>query len=211
MTKLVETAKRPVLVLGGGLGTPRLGPRLNSLIERFGFPVALTWAALDLMAHDHPLRIGPFGVYGQRRATSPSRTPISWSASAPAVAERTGGLLDTFAREADIVMVDAARGELDEFDSRGMDIGLKIEARLDRFVPAWLARLGDAPPRQLADWHQRMSHWRRVLPDVVLRRLPPARAMSTPIILSTSCPTSFPEDELIFVDTGGTSPGHATD
>ncbi len=204
LTKLVETAKRPVLVLGGGLSTPRLGPGLDSLIERLGFPVALTWAALDLMAHDHPLRIGPFGVYGPRLGNFAIQNADLLVCLGTRLSQNvTGGLLDTFAREADIVMVDAARGELDKFDGRGIDIGLKIEARLDRFVPAWLARLGNAPPRQLADWHQRISHWRRVLPNDRPAPPPAGAGYVDAYNFVDHLSDILPEDELIFVDTGG--------
>lgn len=204
LMKLVEKARRPVLVLGGGLNTPRSGPELDALVERLGFPVALTWAALDLMAHDHPLRVGAFGVYGPRLGNFAIQNADLLVCLGTRLSQNvTGGLLDTFAREANIVMVDAARGELDKFDGRGIDIDLKIEARLDRFVPAWLARLGNAPQRQHADWHSRIQHWRATLPND--RPAPPKADAGFVDAYDFVDRLSgvLPDDELIFVDTGG--------
>ncbi len=201
---LVAGARRPVLVLGGGLNTPRLGHELDALVDRLGFPVALTWAALDLMPHDHPLWIGPFGVYGPRLGNFAIQNSDLLVCLGTRLSQNvTGGLLATFAREAKIVMVDAARGELDKFDGRGIDIDLKIEARLDQAVPAWLARLGNTPRLRLAEWQERIAHWRRVLPD---DRPPPPRSDAGYVDAYNfvdRLSDILPEDEFIFVDTGG--------
>src|SRR5437016_13420697 len=63
---LLRQARRPVLVLGGGLATPRLGAAVEQLVRRLNLPALLTWAGSDQLPFDHPLRVGPFGVYGPR-------------------------------------------------------------------------------------------------------------------------------------------------
>lgn len=63
---LIGQAERPVLILGGGLKTPHVGEILGRCVDRLGIPVLLTWAGLDLLPADHPLRVGTFGVYGPR-------------------------------------------------------------------------------------------------------------------------------------------------
>ncbi|MBS0546263.1 MAG: thiamine pyrophosphate-binding protein [Proteobacteria bacterium] len=204
LMKLVEGAKRPVLVLGGGLSTPRLGPEFDALIHRLGMPVALTWAALDLMADDHPLRVGPFGVYGPRLGNFAIQNADLLVCLGTRLSQNvTGGLLATFAREADIVMVDAARGELDKFNGRGIDIGLRIEARLDNFVPKWLGRLANAPPQSFTDWQERIAHWRRILPHD--RPEPPKSGTGhvDAYDFVERLSEVLPPNELIFVDTGG--------
>ncbi len=204
LTALVATSRRPVLVLGGGLNTPRIGPELDTLIDRLGFPVALTWAALDLMPSDHPLRVGPFGVYGPRLGNFVVQNADLLVCLGTRLSQNvTGGMLPAFARDAKIVMVDAARGELDKFDGRGIAVGLKIEARLDEMVPAWLVRLGRTPQAALADWHQHIAQWRIALPD---DRPPPAKADAGHVDaydLVDRLSKVLPEGEPVFVDTGG--------
>jgi acetolactate synthase-1/2/3 large subunit len=78
----LATAARPVLVLGGGLKTPSVGPELDRLVEALNIPALLTWAGCDLLPADHPLRIGPFGVYGPMRTLPALSMPmISWISS----------------------------------------------------------------------------------------------------------------------------------
>lgn len=204
LSALVAQSRRPVLVLGGGLSTPRIGPELDALIDRLDFPVALTWAALDLMPASHPLRVGPFGVYGPRLGNFAIQNADLLVCLGTRLSQNvTGGLLDTFARGAKIVMVDAARGELDKFDDRGINIDLKIEGRLDEIVPAWLARLGHHQSTTQAEWHGQIAHWRKVLPS---DRPPSAVADAGHVDAHDfidSLSGVLPADELIYVDTGG--------
>src|SRR6202521_6020254 len=52
---LLRQASRPVLVLGGGLATPRIGAELEELVKRLNLPVLLTWAGNDQLPFDHPV------------------------------------------------------------------------------------------------------------------------------------------------------------
>jgi acetolactate synthase-1/2/3 large subunit len=204
LASLVSAAQRPVLVLGGGLNTPRLGAELDALIDQLGFPVALTWAALDLMPADHPLRIGPFGVYGPRIGNFAVQNADLLVCLGTRLSQNvTGGMLSTFAREARIVMVDAARGELDKFDGRGISVDLRINARLEDMVPAWLASLGPAPRPDLSDWLTRISHWRSALPDDRPAPPPSDAGHVDAYDFINRLSDVLPEGEAIFVDTGG--------
>ncbi|WP_420134741.1 thiamine pyrophosphate-binding protein [Rhodopseudomonas sp.] len=198
----IARAKRPVLVLGGGLSTPRIGAALDQFVDRLGFPVLTTWAATDLIAHDHPLRVGPFGVYGPRVGNFAIQNADLILCLGSRLSQNvTGGILPSFARDATIVMVDASRGEMDKFDSRGIRIATRIEARLDAFVPKLLGALEAAPPR--ADWLAKIAHWRNVLPD---DRPGPAGANAGHVDaydFVDKLSDAAPSGELIYVDTGG--------
>jgi acetolactate synthase-1/2/3 large subunit len=64
LIRYLRDAERPLVVLGGGLSTPRVDDTLMQVLERMQVPVLVTWAGSDLIPHNHPLRVGPFGVYG---------------------------------------------------------------------------------------------------------------------------------------------------
>lgn len=201
---LIEQSTRPLLVLGGGLNTPRIGPALDQLINRLGFPVVLTWAALDLMPADHPLRVGPFGVYGPRLGNYAVQNADLLICLGTRLSQNvTGGLLDTFAREAKIVMIDAARGELDKFDGRGIDIHLRIEGRLDKAVPAWLDILGNWPTPANTEWHTRIARWRKSLPADRPQPVAASSGHVDALDFVEHLSAVLPDDELVYVDTGG--------
>ena len=198
---LIAQAKRPVLVLGGGLATPRIGSMLDQLIDRLGMPVLTTWAATDLIAHEHPLRVGPFGVYGPRLGNfAVQNADLILCLGSRLSQNVTGGILPSFAREARIVMVDASRGEMDKFDDRGIRIATRIEARLDAFVPKLLGALEAAKPR--AAWLAKIAHWRTALPDDRPGAAPANAGHVDAYDFIDKLSDAAPADELIYVDTG---------
>lgn len=198
---LLARAERPALVLGGGLSTPRVGTDLTALIDRLGVPVLTTWAGLDCIAHDHPRFVGPFGVYGPRLGNYVVQNADLLICLGTRLSQNvTGGILKSFARAAHIVMVDADPHEMAKFDGRGIRIGTRIAARLDRFVPAWRAALGNVPSRP--GWTARVAAWRDALPHDRPAPPPPGR-IDAYDLLDRLAPV-LPPDEPIFVDTGGT-------
>jgi acetolactate synthase-1/2/3 large subunit len=199
---LIARAKRPVLVLGGGLATPRIGSMLEQLIDRLGMPVLTTWAATDLIAHEHPLRVGPFGVYGPRLGNfTVQNADLILCLGSRLSQNVTGGILPSFAREARIVMVDASRGEMDKFDDRGIRITTRIKARLDAFVPKLLGALEAAPKREA--WPGKIAHWRNVLPGDRPGPAPANAGHVDAYDFIDKLSDAAPADELIYVDTGG--------
>ncbi|ABD08496.1 acetolactate synthase large subunit [Rhodopseudomonas palustris HaA2] len=199
---LIAQAKRPVLVLGGGLSTPRIGAALDQLIDRLAMPVLTTWAATDLIAHDHPLRVGPFGVYGPRLGNfTVQNADLILCLGSRLSQNVTGGILPSFAREATIVMVDASRGEMDKFDARGIAVATRIEARLDGFVPKLLGAIEAAPPRD--EWLAQIAHWRSALPDDRPGPAPANAGFVDAYDFVDKLSETAPADELIYVDTGG--------
>lgn len=201
---LLQQARRPVLVLGGGLATPRLGAELGELVRRLNIPVLLTWAGSDQLPFDHPLRIGPFGVYGPRLGNfAVQNADLILCLGSRLSQNITGGILPAFARGAKIAMVDVSAGEMGKFDGRGIAIDLRIRARLDHFVPALLSRLDGyvAPP--YTEWKTSIARWKTRLPD---DRPPPASkgaGFVDAYDFIDHLSDVIPADEPIFVDTGG--------
>jgi acetolactate synthase I/II/III large subunit len=204
LTRALALAERPVLVLGGGLSTPRVGDGLQTLIDTLGFPVLQTWAGLDLLAHDHPLRVGPFGVYGPRVGNFAIQNADFVLCLGTRLSQNvTGGMLHTFAREAQIAMIDAEQGELDKFDGRGVTIHHRICARLGDALPALQVAVSEVRLTDLTAWRSQIEHWRSVLPNDCR---PATLAADGPVdayALVGALSDHLPDDELVFVDTGG--------
>ncbi len=64
VVQLIAEAKRPVVIYGNGARHARA--ELLQFIEMTGIPCLPSWAALDMIPHDHPLYVSTFGVYGHR-------------------------------------------------------------------------------------------------------------------------------------------------
>jgi len=204
LADILARAQRPVLVLGGGLSTPRIGDELRVLIEAVGAPVLQTWAGLDLLEHDHPLRVGPFGVYGPRLGNFAIQNADFILCLGTRLSQNvTGGLLNTFAREAEIAMIDAEQGELDKFDGRGIQITHRIAARLEAAIPLLCAAVTRRPRPERGSWLAKIYHWKTALPNDRRHAEQGARGFVDACFFVSKLSEHLPSDESVFVDTGG--------
>ncbi len=64
----MNKAKRPLILVGGGIQSGRAGAEFREFVELVGVPVVNSLMAVDALPHDHPLRVGMIGSYGNRWA-----------------------------------------------------------------------------------------------------------------------------------------------
>ena len=64
----VDHAERPLLLMGGGCATVANRSAARWIAEKLAVPIVFSLMAVDLLAHDHPLRVGFIGSYGNRWA-----------------------------------------------------------------------------------------------------------------------------------------------
>jgi len=69
----LRSARRPLIVAGGGVLYSRAGEALAALAQRGGIPVAETQAGKSSLAWDHPLNLGAIGVTGSPAANDLAR------------------------------------------------------------------------------------------------------------------------------------------
>ncbi|MCM5682465.1 3D-(3,5/4)-trihydroxycyclohexane-1,2-dione acylhydrolase (decyclizing) [Schlegelella sp. S2-27] len=70
---LLQSARRPLLVAGGGVLYSQAGDALRVFCERHGVPVGETQAGKSSLAWDHPLNLGAIGVTGSPAANTMAR------------------------------------------------------------------------------------------------------------------------------------------
>jgi 3D-(3,5/4)-trihydroxycyclohexane-1,2-dione acylhydrolase (decyclizing) len=68
--RILRNARRPVLVVGGGVRYSGAGDTARRMAERHLIPVVDTPAGRTLIAHDHPLYGGPLGIIGSASANA---------------------------------------------------------------------------------------------------------------------------------------------
>lgn len=204
LLKRISAARRPVVVLGGGLSTPRVAQELRQFMRHVEVPVLQTWAGLDVVPFDWKHRCGTFGVYGPRLGNFVVQHADLLVCLGSRLSQNlTGGLLNTFAPSAHIVMVDADAGEMDKFDGRGIKVSERIHSRLDHFLEVANAALPAYRAPDIAPWLATIERWRRELPNDV----PPAPADASGFVdahhFVRELSGHLADHEAIFVDTGG--------
>jgi 3D-(3,5/4)-trihydroxycyclohexane-1,2-dione acylhydrolase (decyclizing) len=136
---VLRTARRPLLVLGGGVRYSGAAGRALRFAEQHAVPVTETTAGRTLVPHEHPLHAGPLGITG--------------SASA-----------NTLAAESDVVLAVGTR--LQDFTTASWSVfspGVRLvtlnAARFDAVKHGALAVVGDADAG-LAELTELLAQWR---------------------------------------------------
>jgi 3D-(3,5/4)-trihydroxycyclohexane-1,2-dione acylhydrolase (decyclizing) len=71
--KVLKTAKRPVIISGGGTIYSEATGELRQFVEEFGIPVTETQAGKGVLNWDHPMNAGPIGSNGATSANKLAR------------------------------------------------------------------------------------------------------------------------------------------
>jgi len=161
LVKAFFAAMRPVIVLGGGLKTPDCRVDLPALAISLGAPVVTSWAAVDLLPYDHPLNMGSFGVYAPRMGNYVIQNADFLLCLGTRLSQNlTGGILPSFAREAEIAMIDISPGEMAKFDGFGIEVAHRIEARLEEALPLLKDQADASSNDANNEWQTTIEKWK---------------------------------------------------
>ncbi|WP_216215987.1 3D-(3,5/4)-trihydroxycyclohexane-1,2-dione acylhydrolase (decyclizing) [Amycolatopsis aidingensis] len=107
--RALRAARRPLLVLGGGVRYSGAAGRALAFAERHGMPVAETTAGRTLVPHDHPLHAGPLGITGSSSANALAEEADLVLAVGTRLQDFTTASWTVFAEDVRLVTINAAR------------------------------------------------------------------------------------------------------
>ncbi|SFB16068.1 3D-(3,5/4)-trihydroxycyclohexane-1,2-dione hydrolase [Poseidonocella pacifica] len=105
----LKAAERPMVIAGGGVQYSRAVAELTAFAEAHQIPVVETIAGRANMLATHPLNIGPIGVTGSDSANAIAEKADVILAVGTRLQDFTTGSWTAFAKDAQIVAVNAAR------------------------------------------------------------------------------------------------------
>ncbi|MCW5867646.1 MAG: thiamine pyrophosphate-binding protein [Candidatus Eremiobacteraeota bacterium] len=163
----LRTARRPLILAGGGVGASRTSSELVAFAEATGVPVVCSLMGLDTIPFEHPLRIGFIGSYGNRWANlALGEADLLIVLGSRLDIRQTGNDTDAFKSNREIFHVDCEPGEINNRLSGCQ--GLVSE--LPDFFRAATGRL---PHGVFADWRNRLQALEQEWPDTAeLKDLP---------------------------------------
>jgi acetolactate synthase-1/2/3 large subunit len=163
----LEQASRPCLILGWGVHLAEVEKETIDIVEKLGVPVVTTWAAADLMPHDHPLCVGSFGTHGTRYANfCVQNADFVLSIGSRLDSKATGSPPCTFARGAKVAMVDIDQAEIGKFEKLGRPIDIPVCASLQEFLPLLNDRIGTKALPDVSPWRARVVQWKNKYPQL---------------------------------------------
>ena len=171
----VSAAKRPVILVGGGIRAAKARDQLLELVEKWRIPVVTAWNAHDVIWDDHPLYAGRPGTIGDRAGNfAVQNSDLLLVLGSRLNVRQIGYAWPSFARAAFKIWIDADDAELRKPTVRP---DLAINADL---ADALRDLVKKEPPPEAPDleaWRSRCSKWRERYPVV----LPEYRKQSEPV------------------------------
>ncbi|MDP4099363.1 thiamine pyrophosphate-binding protein [Paenibacillus sp. P96] len=193
---LLAEAKRPLVLVGGGVRVGNATSELREFVDKSAIPVVSSLLGLDALPSSHPLSVGLIGSYGNRYSNLAVATcDLLLILGSRLDTRQTGTKPATFARGARKVHVDIDPTEL----NAKVRADVVIHADVKLFLQEMNKQVPQAPKRKYAAW-------RRTIEDYMLRYPSGVRPMKPGIIdpnqfvqlLSVCCE----EKDLIVLDVG---------
>lgn len=151
--EVLKKAKRPLLLLGGGVNIAHAGKEAVRLSERMGIPVVTTIMGRGAVPTDHPLYIGNIGIHGSFAAnTAISRCDVLLSVGVR-FNDRITGKIGEFAPDAAMIHIDIDPASI----SRNIMVDIPIVADAKTAISALLYKAG---PLDVQDWREEISGWK---------------------------------------------------
>ena len=162
--RALRRASQPILVLGAGIHQAHVERGAIELLEKLGIPVLLTWGAIDLLPHNHPLNVGTFGVAGTRYGNMAiQNADFILTLGTRLDTHEVGSNPSLFAPMATKYIVDIDSAELDKYENRGMKRVKRIKEHLGDFLPAMIQKASGHPS---GPWLSLIGRWKRWYPIV---------------------------------------------
>ncbi len=170
--KLLKSAKKPLLLAGGGINISRAGDKLLEFVEKEKVPVVTTIMGKGAIPTTHPLYIGNCGMHGKYAANmAVSQCDVLFSIGTR-FNDRITGDLNEFAPKAQIVHIDVDTASI----SRNVVVDVPVVAdagvALDKLLE-W------AEPKRTESWLKQIQAWDEENP-LAMRR---DRGMSPQMIM----------------------------
>jgi acetolactate synthase-1/2/3 large subunit len=194
-----KKAKRPVIIIGGGIRISKTNEKLLSFLKKFNIPLVTTWSGIDSIKHDVKNYIGSIGVYGSRSANFViQNSDFVLSLGSRLDTRVTGGVPKNFAREAKIASVDIDKNELNK--NRGLKINIKINESLIDFFSNF-EKLSDNLIINKLDWLKKSILWKKKYP-IVLNNYRSQKKYVNPYYFMEKLSNFLKKDEVVITDDG---------
>ncbi len=201
MTDMIKESERPIIILGAGVKIGNAENETRKFVEKLGIPVCLTWGAMDLLPHNHPLFAEGFGVSANRAGNfAVQNSDLIISLGSRLDTRQTGGRPETFARGAKKIVLDIDKDEL--YKGRGLKIDLDINFDINDFLKEIDKKIIQIKINDLNEWKKRIKEWKEKYP-ICLPEYYKQEDKVNPYVFMESLSEECREGDIIITDAGG--------
>ncbi len=167
---MINTAKRPLLYLGGGVVHSNAADAARTLAEKANLPTVMTLMALGALPVDHQLSLGMLGMHGAPYCNLALDECDLLIAVGARFDDRATGKVAAFCSQAKIIHIDIDPAELDKIKTAHVGITADVQEALNQLIPLvsaqarsqWLERIGQlkqAHPQQFPAQDETLTHF----------------------------------------------------
>ncbi len=161
--RLIATAQRPVLYVGGGVIKARATAALRELAELTGAPVVTTLMARGAFPDSHPQHVGMPGMHGTVAAVAAMQRSDLLVALGARFDDRVTGQLSSFAPDAAVVHADIDPAEISKNRRADVPIVGDCGEVIGELITAVRAEF-ESSRADLAPWWRQLRNWQETFP-----------------------------------------------
>ncbi len=198
----IRSAKRPVIYAGGGIRLSGGYDEFRKAADKLGVPVATYWNSIDLIETDHPLYVGRGGNMGDRAGNFAVQNADLLLAVGTRISIRqTGYSFSTWAREAEVIMVDIDPAEMKKHT---IHVEMPVWADAKDFWQMMNKCLADEKDTVFGgdDWRNTCLGWKKKYPATLQRHLDADNGHANVFAFINHLSASLPENSLTAVSNG---------
>ncbi len=162
--RLLATARRPVLYVGGGVLRANASAELRRLVDTSGAAVVTTLMARGALPDSHPQHLGMPGMHGTVAAVAALQHADLVVALGARFDDRVTGLLTSFAPHATVVHADIDPAEIGKNKAVDVPIVGDLKDILADLVPALEQEHAQHGKPDLEGWWRQLDDWRTTFP-----------------------------------------------
>lgn len=198
----IRGAKRPVIYAGGGIRLSGGFEAFRKMIEVLQVPVVTYWNSVDLIEDAHELYVGRGGNMGDRAGNFAVQNADLLLAIGTRISIRqTGYSFDTWAREAEVIMVDIDAAEMKKHT---IHVEMPVWADAKDFLDTMNSVLvqENEPVFSGTDWLAICQNWKKRYPVTLQRHWEEDDGYANVFAFIRYLSSSLPENSLTAVSNG---------
>lgn len=156
----IEKAKRPVLMIGGGIIQSNASNALRTFAECYDIPAVQTFMGLGILPYDHPLSLGMLGMHGAPFTNMVLEECDLLIGLGVRFDDRATGKVEAFCPQAEIIHVEIDASEIGKVKNPVLSIRANVAEVLD-------AVNQKAQPMERGLWRQRVDQLKTAHPLVL--------------------------------------------
>ncbi len=160
--KLINEAKRPVIIAGRGIIISGACPQLKELAEKAQIPVVTTLLGLGSFPESHLLSLGMLGMHGMAHANMAVDAADLIIAIGMRFDDRATAKVSSFAPHAQVIHIDIDPAEI----GKNVRVDVPIVGDVKNVLEA-LNR--DVIPQNHVEWVSQIEDWEKEHPSTVIR------------------------------------------